>query len=288
MIIKYAAACAVFFAASLAHAQTGKMQDPDILGVKPGMSKSDALAVIKDRYQKSAVSIATKEIMLGNADLIYETQYKISLNKSKPGVSEDTLVISFLPDDTVLGIRRLIRYLPNKQTTTDILIALKEKYGDPKYFVDDDTTRFADQAMWSDRMLPGLSLVGMDYVQGGRISSSDFGGVQPYVNCWREMDHYTNEWYNPKNIYSQMTDRSRIGINTANKWKVCGKALWVANQHEHRLYYNATQTEILLVDLSRAPDLVLDMPTMLKNNPKTTYAREATLPARASAGTPNF
>lgn len=281
-------ACAVFFVANLAAAQSAKMQDPDILGIKPGMAKPDALAAIKDKYKKSLVIITKKEVALRGADLIYESQYTIKLNKTRPGIAEDSLVISFLPDDTVLGIRRLIRYVPDKQTTADIGLALKEKYGDLVYYVYDDTTRFADQAMWSDRMLPGLRLVGRDYVQGGRLSSGDFGTVTPYPYCWMEMMTYTGERYDPKNVYEQLTDRSGLGLNTAKKWKACGKALWVANGHASRLYYNATQTEMLLVDLAKAPDLILDMPAMLKNNPKTTYAKEATLPSRASANTPTF
>lgn len=287
MKIKIAAACAVFFAANLAMAQSAKMQDPDILGIKPGMAKADALAAIKDKYQKSAATIVTKEVMLSGMDLMYEAQYKIKLTKSRPAIADDTLTISFLPDDTVIGIGRTISYVPNKQTTTDIIIALKEKYGDQVYFVYDDTTIFADQMMWSDRMLPGLSLVGMNYVQGGPLTS-DFGTTQPYPTCWQQMLQYTSERYDPKNLHDYFTDRSHVGIDTANKWKACGKAMWAHNDHEHRLTFNATRTELLLVDLSRAPDLILNIPAMVKNNPKATKLVPGTLPTKASAGTPAF
>ncbi|OYO28996.1 hypothetical protein [Janthinobacterium sp. PC23-8] len=281
-------ACILFFASNLTFGQSSQMTDPDVLGIKIGMKKADALTIIKDKFQKSNVTVTKKEIGIGAAYLTYETQHKILLNKSKPSISEDNLFLNFLPDDTIISIRRLIRYFPNKQTTFDIGNALQEKHGFPVYFVHDDKTRFADHTMWSDRMLPGLSLVGMDYVQGGNISSGDFGSVTPYPYCWSEMLQYAGEQYDPKSLYSQMTERNSVALSTAKKWKVCGKALWVANGHETRLTYNATQTEIILADLSKAPDLILDMKNMLSNNPKTVYATVPVEQPKRSTNTPDF
>lgn len=273
-----------------AFSQSPKMSDPDILGVHIGMQKNDVLALIKDKYPKSKATAIKKEITLGTADLIYEAQYRISLDKSKlkASTSDDDLIISFLPDDTVIGIRRLIRYNPQKQKTADISLALQEKYGDLVYFVYDNSTKFADQAMWSDRMLPGLSLVGTRYVQGGNVSSSDFGTVTPYPYCWMEMLNYSGDLFDPKSLYSSLTDRGGVALNKAKQWKSCGKALWVANLHERPLFFNATQTEIILVDLSIASDLSLQMPEMLKNNPKTTYAKPAGEVQKKSEDTPSF
>jgi hypothetical protein len=281
-------ACAIFFMANLAFAQSSQMSEPDILGIKLGMAKSAALAIIKDKYPESKTTIVKKEITIGTADLIYETQYNISLDKVKPSTSEDHLIISFLPDDTIIGIRRLIKYFPKKQTVADISTALEEKYGSPVYFVYDNSTKFEDRTMWSDRMPRGLRLVGTNYVQGGIISSSDFGTATPYPYCWGEMLDYAGDQYDPKSIYRNLTDRSGVALNRAKQWKSCGKALWVANNHETPLYFNATQTEIILVDLSMAPDLILNLPNMLKNNPKTTYAKPVTELPKASANTPNF
>jgi hypothetical protein len=275
---------------NLAIAQSSKMSAPDILGIRLGMDRSETLSLIKEKYPRSKITAVTKEVMLGTADLIYEAQYKISLDKEKlkSSTAEDYLTISFLPNDTVVGIRRLIKYFPQKQKSFDIGIALKEKYGDMSYFVYDTSSRYAEQAMWSDRMLPGLSLVGTEYVQGGNISSSDFGTVQPYPFCWAEMLNYSGDQFNPKDFYYQLTDRSGVAINRAKKWKSCGKALWVATTYEKPLYFNAVQTEIILADLASAPDLVLDLPSMLKSNPRTTYAKPVTELPKASANTPSL
>lgn len=288
MKLKLFTMCAAFMVSNLALAQSEKMKNPDILGIRLGMAKTEAMAIIKEKFPNSKITIVTKEVTLGTADLIYETQYKISLGKSKPNTSEDNLTLSFLPDDTIIGIRRLLRYVPKKQTGVDIFAGLKEKFGDPVYYVYDDTTQFEDRAMWSDRMLPGLSLVGTNYVQGQFVSSSDFGTVTPYPYCWSEMLSYISENYNPKAGYESLTDRSSVGINRANKWKSCGKALWVANLHERPLYFNTTQTEMILVDLTNAPNLILNLQNLIKNNPKTTYAKPVTELLKPSVNTPNF
>jgi hypothetical protein len=287
--LKVIATCAALLMSNLALAQSSKMQNPDILGIRIGMSKTEVMAIIKEKFPKSKLKNVSKEVMIGTADLIYDAQTNISLDITKPTIAEDNLRLSFLPDDTVIAVRRLIRYVPRKQTTADIHTGLKEKFGDLSYFVYDDTTQFEDRTMWSDRMLPGLSLVGTNYVQGNYISPGDFGTVTPYPYCWAEMLTYFMDTYNPKEIYQSLTDRSGVSLNRANKWKSCGKALWVSNLHERsQLNFYATQTEMILMDLSSAPEQMLSMPTMLKNNPKTTYAKPVTELPKPNANTPNF
>lgn len=288
MLFKRSTLCATLLVSALAQAQTRQMADPDILGVKPGMPKAEALALIKEKFPNSKITPTVREVMLGNADLMYEAQIQINLDKRKlsPNTSEDVLTLTFLPDDAVLGIRRVMLHRPGKQQTADLLTALQQKFGMPVHFVYDDTTRFEDQSMWSDRMLPGLSLVGTRYVQGGRISSSDFGTVTPYPYCWMEMLVYTGELFDPIGAYRSLTDRSGVAANKAKEWQSCGKALWVANMHERPLYYNATRTEMILVDLSKAPVSLKSMPDMLKANPRTTYAKPVTEMPKPSADTP--
>jgi len=288
MLSKLSAFCLAALASSLALAQSNPMADPDILGVKPGMPKAQALAIVKEKYPQSKTKATVREVMLGEADLMYEAQIQFNLDKSKisPHTAEDVLTLTFLPDDTVLGIRRVMLHRPGKQQTADLLTALQQKFGMPVHFVYDDTTRFEDQSMWSDRMLPGLSLVGNRYVQGGRISSSDFGTVTPYPYCWMEMLVYAGELFNPVEAYRSLTDSSGVAANKAKEWQSCGKALWVANMHERPLYYNATRTEMILVDLSKAPVSLRSMPDMLKANPRTTYAKPVTEKPKVSANTP--
>lgn len=282
-------AVAIALAANLADAQSSQMSDPDVLGLKIGMKRPEVLALIKEKFQGSKMTSTMREVMLGGADLMYDAQVKVALAQSnKANVEEDTLTLVFLPNDELLGIRRQIRYVPHKQKGFDVSNALTAKYGNFVYFVYDDQTRFADQAMWSNTMLPGLSLVGTQYVQGGNISSSDFGTTQPYPYCWSEMMNYVGEQFDPRQMYYNLTDRSGVALNRAKQWKACGKALWVANDHENKLTYYITRTDLILMDLSRAPDDILNMPQMLKDNPKTTYAKPITQFPKASPGTPGF
>lgn len=282
------AALTALSVAGVAMGQSARMADPDLLGIKPGMAKSAALAMLKEKFPTSKTAIVKKGVAIGTADVYYDALYRITLDKLKPSVADDTLIISFLPDDTVLGLRRIIHYVPNKQTTGDVYTVLKQKYGDPVYFVYDDTTRFADQAMWSNTMLPGLTLIGASYVQGGVINSSDFGTVTPYPFCSSEMSTYVGDLYDPKGIYEQLTDRSDFARKRVNQWKSCGKALWVENRSERHYPFTATYTEIMLVDLARAPDQFLDLPAMLKKNPATLYAKPVTSLPKPSADTPSF
>ena len=275
--------------ASIAMAQSQQMSNPDILGLKIGMQKSDALSMIKSRFPKSKISTTTKEVVIGEALLMYEAHYIIKLDKSKvrPGISEDTISISFLPNNEIVAVKRVIRYEAGKQKGVDISSGLEEKYGKPVYFVYDHS-KYADQSMWSDRMLPGLGLVGMDYVQGHYFSPSDFGTVRPYPYCWSQMLEYTTENFSPASIYNQLTQRNSVALTRSNKWKVCGKALWVANVLERPLYYNTTQTEMILMDLSTATDKILNLPQQLKDNSKTIYAIPVEGPYGSSENAPAF
>lgn len=276
-------------ATSLAHAQSNQMADPDVLGMKLGMKRSEVMALIKAKFPGSKASGTQREVALGGADLLYDAQVRITLaQKSASNVEQDLLTLVFLPDDTLLGIRRQIRYVPQKQKSFDLHNTLTAKYGNPVYYVYDNESRFANQAMWSNTMLPGLSLVGTQYVQGGTTRPIDYGTTVPYTYCWSEMLAYLGEQFDPRQSYYQLTDRSGVALNRAKQWKACGKALWVANDEDHRLSYNLTQTDLMLMDLSRAPDAILAMPQMLKENPKTTYMIPAVEQPKSSAGTPAF
>ena len=282
-------AVAIALAATSAHAQSSQMSDPDVLGIKLGMKRPEVLALIKGKFQGSKMTSTMREVMLGGADLMYDAQVRVALAQSKrANVEEDILTLVFLPNDELLGIRRQIRYVPHMQKGFDVSNALAAKYGNFVYYVYDDQTRFADQAMWSNTMLPGLSLVGTQYVQGGNISSNDFGTTQPYPYCWSEMMNYVGEQFDPLQMYYNLTDRSAVALNRAKQWKACGKALWVMNGHESKLTYYNTHTDLILMDLSRAPDDILNMPQMLKDNPKTTYAKPITQFPKASPDTPSF
>lgn len=276
-------------ATSFAHAQSSQMADPDVLGMKLGMKRSEVMTLIKSRFPGSKTSATQREVILGNANLFYDAQVKIVLaQKHTANAEQDVLTLVFLPDDTLLGIRRQIRYVPQKQKSFDLDNALTAKYGNPVYYVNEEQSRFVNQTMWSNTMLPGLSLVGTQYVQGGTTRPIDFGTTTPYPNCWGQMLAYLGEQFDPRQMYHQLTDRSGVALNRAKQWKACGKALWVENGLDRKLTYNLTQTDLMLMDLARAPDAILAMPQMLKENPKTTYLIPATEVPKASAGTPSF
>lgn len=262
-------------AAGICAAQSSEMNDADILGLKPGLGKTEALAAIKSRFPKARLTPTKRELALNGYSLFYDFQYKIEVEKDKlkPGTVQDTIVLTFLPNDEILGIRRTLRYTPDGQKGFDLYDALNAKYGFPVYRVSDDKSRFADQAMWSNTMLPGLSLVGTRYVQSGRIPTDDFGTVTPYPYCWSEMLAYTSETFDPKTLYLGLTSPSHVASDRAKQWKTCGKALWVANDHDKRMTFNLVQTEMILVDLARAPDRILDIPQMLQKNPNSIAAK---------------
>ncbi|MGK5025202.1 hypothetical protein [Janthinobacterium sp. RB2R34] len=281
--------CVLLFATNFAQAQSSQMADPDVLGMKLGMKRSEAMALIKSKFPGSRTTATQREVMLGDADLLYDAQLKIVITqKNQANVEQDVLTLVFLPDDTLLGIRRQLRYVPQKQKSFDLDNTLTAKYGNPVYYVSDHNSRFANQSMWSNTMLPGLSLVGTQYVQGGTTRLTDFGTTAPYPECWGQMLSYLGEQFDPRQMYYQLTDRSGFALNRAKQWKACGKALWVENNLDHKLYYNLTQTDLMLMDLARAPDAILAMPQMLKENTKTTYTIPATEVPKVSAGTPSF
>lgn len=244
------------------------LPNPEIVGVRLGMSKAAALSQIKSKYPNALVSPLKKSVATEVGELIYEAQYLIDLGASKTA-ADDKVMLTFLPDDKVLAVKRTIRYQPSKQKTADLYMALTQKFGNPVYFVSDDSTRFEDQAMWSDKMLPGLSLIGSAYVQGGRISSTDFGTVTPYPYCEMEMSAYTSQTFSPKALFTALTDKSDFTRNKVNKAKACGTALWVHNTHERPQIYNTVQTEMYLMNLEEAPAKVLQLGEMVANHPKT-------------------
>lgn len=276
-------------AASLAHAQSSQMADPDVLGMKLGMKRSDVMALIKAKFPGSKSSATQREVTLDGASLLYDAQVRITLaQKNQANAEQDVLTLVFLPDDTLLGIRRQIRYVSHKQKAFDLDNSLTVKYGDPVHFVYEQQSRFVSQTLWSNTMLPGLSLIGTQYVQGGRTRPIDFGTTTPYPNCWSQMLQYVGELFDPRQMYYQLTDRSGVALNRAKQWKSCGKALWVENHLDHKVTYYLTQTDMMLMDLAKAPDAILAMPQMLKQNPRATYLIPATETPKPSAGTPSL
>lgn len=263
------------------------LPNPEVLGIKLGMDRDSAIRTIKDKYPKARFTPLKKDFANNVGELIYEGQYVIDLGANKTA-STDKITLTFLPDDTVLAVKREITYHPGKQKTADIYIALNQKFGNPVYFVSEDQTRFEDQAMWSNKMLPGLSLIGSSYSQGVIASRSDFGTITPYPYCEMEMSSYTSESFSPKVLYTSLTSKSDFARNKANFAKGCGTALWVHNQHEKKLFFNAIRTTIYLMNLEEAPNKILQLPDMLAQNAKTLRLTPVTQPLNPQGSTPDL
>lgn len=269
-------------------AQSTQMTDPDILGFKLGMSKAAVTTLIKQKFPNASLEQKNIDVAVGGAELYIPLQFKVKFNKLTANTADDTLMINFLPDETVIGLQRTIHYVPQKQMVGDVNMLLTQKYGKPVYYVYDDSSRFANQLMWSDRMLPGLTLVGSEYVQRFPVNTSDFGSVTPYPVCGARMEEYAGPSYNPRQIYFGLTDASDFARNLANQSKPCGKVLWVTNNWDFKYPNGVISTSITLVDLSAAPDRFIPLPSMIRKNPQVMIATPVKEMPRPSAATPTF
>jgi hypothetical protein len=268
-------------------AQSKNMADPDILGIRIGMTKDAVNNLLKANFPTAKIAPVKKFVHLDNWELPYDGQLQITFGKLKPSTSKDEMVISFLPDEKVVAVKRTIQYHEGKQKPEEVMFTLDQKFGGLVYHAHDDKSVFADQGLWSDILPPGLSMIGATYQQGIMPRSDNFTAI-PYLYCKVQMESYTLDQFSPMDLYVNMTDKSEINRNAMNSAKMCGKSVFALTKHAYRYPFSAIQTEIYMADLANAPANVLKIPDMAKKNPKIIYATVSKSMPKPSADTPNM
>lgn len=260
-LLSFAALCAAL--AGGAQAQSVKVSNPDILGVGFQTRPEEALALLKKKYPKLSYTTTKREIMHGTAYLRYDAMYDIVLEANPNGavITQDLLHLNFLPDGALIGMRRVIVFKSQKQTTVDVLKSLMEKFGDPVFHAEGSSSQ-AGEMQWSDKIKPGLVLVGSQYRQAGAVFSAD-PGITPYPSCRSELTQYTDEVFNPWQLYKGVFHNPGYGP----MWKECGTVADILFYPDSRLTFYANRIELRIANVSAAPELVAKMPELMEKNP---------------------
>lgn len=263
-----------------AQAQSTQLATADVLGISLQTRAEDVLPLLKKKYPKLTSTATRREIMLGNADLMYDAMLDVVLESHPNGavITQDTLHLNFLPDGSLLGLRRTIVFKNQKQTAVDILKTLQEKFGQPVFHYP-GTSSEAGEMLWSNQLGAGLALVGMDYRQVGAVYT-DNPGITPYPRCRAEMTMYTDEFFDPAKLYK--------GPVHQPVWKSCGTVADIQFYADSRLTFYVNRIELRLANVSGAPDTLKKLPQMLDQHPRTTRLVPASALPEPPRSAPSF
>lgn len=263
-----------------AHAQSTQLAGADILGISLQTRAEEVLPLLKKKYPKLSSTATRREIMLGNADLMYDAMLDVVLESNPNGavITQDTLHLNFLPDGSLLGLRRTILFKNQKQTAVDILKTLQDKFGQPVFHYPGTSTE-AGEMQWSNQLGAGLTLVGMDYRQAGAVYTEN-PGITPYPRCRAEMTMYTDEFFDPAKLYK--------GAVHQPVWKSCGTVADIAFYTDSRLTFYVNRIELRLANVSGAPDALKKLPQMLDQHPRTTRLVPASALPEPPRSAPSF
>lgn len=268
-------------------AQNELMVDPDILGVKVGMNQNEVLSILKKNYPKLKFTKKTQMLELKVPAMVsaYDSQYDFTLLETQDGdTTFDRLRVSFLPDNTVIGIQRTIVFKRFKQFKNGITEKLESKYGPIMYLNPADVDYHSDNRMWSDTMEGGLRLVGTQYQKSNSILYA--GPTTPYAACYQQMLDYTSS-FNPNKLFNDWTlQPDKLTAIQAQNMKQCGKAAWLELSTTSEIFVN--KVDFYLVDLREAPEKILGMPKILEQKPDTIRAVPASSLPKPVGKSPEF
>ncbi|MGV7210334.1 hypothetical protein ACLB1G_21070 [Oxalobacteraceae bacterium A2-2] len=251
-------AAALCLAMGAAHAQSPRVTNADILGIGFQTSPEQAIALLKKQYPKMKVSTTKREVSAGNLHIYYDAMYEIVLEQNPDGavITGDYLHLNYLPDGSLAGASRTIVFRKRKQFMNDIVKSLTQKYGDPVFQAPGTNTETAE-VLWSDRMQPGLMLIGTQYQQAGGVYTTN-PGITPYPQCRGEMLRYTDELFKPAEL-----TRSP---NHQPMWKSCGTVVNLLIYSDgYQLY--ADRIEMRIANVSGMPEVAARMGELIAKNP---------------------
>lgn len=276
-----------FLMSTHSFAKNELMVDPDILGIKIGMDKNEVITILKKNYPKLKFTKKTQLLELKVPAMVsgYDFQYDFILLDSQEGdMTFDRVRVSFLPDNTVIGIQRTIAFKQFKQLENGISDKLVSKYGPIMYLNPADVDYHSDNRMWSDTMEGGLRLVGTQYQKSNSIFYA--GPTKPYAACYQQMLDYTSS-FNPNRLFNDWTlQPDKLTAIQAQNMKQCGKAAWLELSTTSKIFVN--KVDLYLVDLREAPEKILGMPQILDKMPDTIRAVPASSLPKPVGKSPDF
>lgn len=262
-------------AASSALAQTAPMdfrlKNPEVLGISLRSKVDDALALLRQSSPKLTVKATQAHVRDGDAYLSYDAMLDISLDPKAAGphVISDELHLNVLPDGSIVGLNRKLRFVEHKQTFADLSQALMNKHGGPVYLLEAEPYKWGEM-IWSDQMLPGLRQVGMEFRPVGSALVTNPGST-PYPVCRADMTQYTESDYAPQRL-SQTPFHHQA---SAYPWQRCGVMMSLQVTVDPRLTFYLSQAVIRLGDVGGSPALMKTLPAQIQQHPKT----QRTVPA---------